>query len=516
MLLINNAMAILRIDNKEIKVLAGTKLIEAARQNGINIPSLCYNRYLPHYSSCMICMVKDIKADKYIPSCSAMAEEGMEIDATGVDVQKLRSEALSMLLSEHRAECEAPCRLVCPAGLNIPLMNRRLAAAEVDNSGELAFLEMGLPASTCRICPRYCENACRRKMIDHKIAIPALVTNSSNLYKIESFRTSPPSGKNIAIAGGGASGLIAAFNLTLDGHSCEIFEKDKLAGGSVIAEFKEKGFPVKTAEDEIDRLLATGIKINYKITVNEEYITNKLIKEYDAVIIATSRKPVIKGVTPADSFLRYEGDTLVLEDKYLFVVGGAAKESQQIVRRMGQAKKAAQGISRFLATGKIKEIPKRFNSTIGKIEDNEKAEWLKECSENSDRYNEPVCLAETCKEAENCLHCDCRAATDCQLRDMCNTMVIKNPGVKHTGYPIEKKRDVLNNVIFEHAKCIKCGLCVRVMDAKTNEPSLCFTGRGFMTIVSEPLAYSFNDITGKDIEKAIGICPTGALTRKER
>jgi NADH dehydrogenase/NADH:ubiquinone oxidoreductase subunit G len=53
------------------------------------------------------------------------------------------------------------------------------------------------------------------------------------------------------------------------------------------------------------------------------------------------------------------------------------------------------------------------------------------------------------------------------------------------------------------------------MDGKTNDPSLCFTGRGFMSIISEPLDYSFNDISGKDIDKAIDICPTGALTRKE-
>jgi len=144
-LLINKEMINLRIDNKEIGVPAGTSLIEAARQNGIYIPSLCYNSDLPHYSSCMLCIVKDVKADKFIPSCSALAEQGMEIEATCGDVLKLRRDALSMLLSEHRAECEAPCRLVCPVGLNIPVLNRYLAASEIDKSGELAFLDMGLP-----------------------------------------------------------------------------------------------------------------------------------------------------------------------------------------------------------------------------------------------------------------------------------------------------------------------------------------------------------------------------------
>ncbi|MBA7548393.1 hypothetical protein ES705_40850 [subsurface metagenome] len=74
-------------------------------------------------------------------------------------------------------------------------------------------------------------------------------------------------------------------------------------------------------------------------------------------------------------------------------------------------------------------------------------------------------------------------------------MELKNPGNKHSAYPIEKKTDFLKRVIFEHAKCIKCGLCVRIMDGKTKNPSLCFTGRGFMSIISEPLDYSFKDIS---------------------
>ena len=514
-LLINKEMINLRIDNKEIEVPAGTSLIEAARQNGIYIPSLCYNSDLPHYSSCMVCIVKDVKADKFIPSCSALAEQGMEIEATGGDVLKLRRDALSMLLSEHRAECEAPCRLVCPAGLNIPVLNRYLAASEIDKSGELAFLDMGLPASTCRLCPGYCENACRRKMIDHKIAISALVTNSSFAYKIENFRPGSNKGKNIAVVGGGSSGLITAFNLTIDGYNCEIFEKEEFAGGSIITEFEEKKFPKQLVEDEITRLLSTGIKINYKTVVNEEYITNQLIKEYDTVILASSQKPAIKGATISDSFLQFEGDTMMLKGKHIFAVGGAAKESRQIVRRMGQAKKAARGISRFLATGELKGMPKSFNSTIGRIGDNEKLEWLKECPVKSERHNEPAGIDESIREAENCLHCDCRAASGCQLRDLCSGMEIKNPGVKYTAFPIEKKVDFINRVIFEQTKCIKCGLCVRVMDNKTNDPSLCFTGRGFLSIISEPLDYSFKDISGKDIDKAIDICPTGALTRIE-
>lgn len=505
-------MATLIIDNKTIEVKPGTRLIEAARQNGIDIPSLCYHRDLPHYSSCMVCMVKDTVKDKFIPSCSAIAEDGMEIDASGDDVIRLRREALSMLLSEHRAECEAPCRLVCPAGLNIPLLNRYLSAGEISKAGELAFTDMGLPSISCMLCPAYCENACRRKMIDHSIAISELVTRSSQLFNDGVPLLLPPAAKKIAIAGGGASGLITAFNLTLEGHLCTIFEKEQIAGGSINEEFRKNGLQSHIADDEIRRLLASGININYGVTVDESYIKEKLIPEYDAIIIATSTPPVLAGAEIAASFILTGGDTLILCDKHLFLAGNAAKENKQIIRRLGQAKKTARGIGRFLASGETGGETKRFNSTTGAIAIDEKHEWLKECPESSTRYDKPSGVEQMTAEALNCLHCDCRASSDCQLRDLCDRMEVKNPKEKQSGHPIQKKIDKQQRVIFEQAKCIKCGLCVRVTNPGTNEPSLCFTGRGFMTLISEPLAFSFTEITGRDIERAINICPTGALT----
>jgi NADH dehydrogenase/NADH:ubiquinone oxidoreductase subunit G len=121
-------MVKLKIDNKLIEVAEGSSILDAAKGGSIIIPTLCYSKGLPHYSSCMVCMVKDKRTGNFIPSCSATAQEGMDIDASSDDVISLRKKAVELLLSEHRAECEAPCKVVCPAGYNIPLMNRLLAA----------------------------------------------------------------------------------------------------------------------------------------------------------------------------------------------------------------------------------------------------------------------------------------------------------------------------------------------------------------------------------------------------
>ena len=56
----------LQIDNKIIEVEEGIRLIEAARQNGIEIPSLCYRDDLPHYTSCSVCLVKNKETNKFL------------------------------------------------------------------------------------------------------------------------------------------------------------------------------------------------------------------------------------------------------------------------------------------------------------------------------------------------------------------------------------------------------------------------------------------------------------------
>lgn len=353
----------LQIDNREIEVSQGTFLIEAARENGIDIPSLCYDKDLPHYTSCMLCMVKNAKTGQFIPSCSVVAEQGMIIEASGKDVIDLRSKAISLLLTEHRAECEAPCKLVCPSGLNIPLMHRYVMKGDMESARKLVYMEMDNPETSCETCPKYCEKACRRKMIDKPIAI-------SNIIK---------------------------------------------------------------------------------------YLTGSL-EQFEKVAF--------------------------------------------IIHEPGDQEKA------------ISRDKKRFNSTIGRINESEKKEWIKECPDNTQRFNDPSSIEECIFEAENCMHCDCRAMENCSLRHFAEEFSVKNPKRLRNGPPIEKKININNGLIFENTKCIKCGLCVRVSVDNIDEPSLCFTGRGFMSLISEPIMNTFNSILDGGIAKAIDICPTGALARK--
>ena len=99
----------IKINNKEIEAFQGEKVIEAARRNGVEIPSLCYAAGYQHQASCMVCVVKDCKTGQIIPSCSTIVAEGMRIDSESDEVNDLRRQSLELLLSDHIAVCRPPC-----------------------------------------------------------------------------------------------------------------------------------------------------------------------------------------------------------------------------------------------------------------------------------------------------------------------------------------------------------------------------------------------------------------------
>ena len=105
----------MKIDGIEVTAEKGTTILEAARSIGKEIPTLCFNDKVSHNTSCFVCVVKDTKTGKFIPSCAAKVGEGMEIEAETEEVLDMRKTCLNLLLSEHSGDCEAPCTIACPA-----------------------------------------------------------------------------------------------------------------------------------------------------------------------------------------------------------------------------------------------------------------------------------------------------------------------------------------------------------------------------------------------------------------
>lgn len=93
------------INGKQCAVEDTLTIIEAAKQNGISIPSLCYLEGVHQFGSCRICVVEVEGAKTLVPSCMTQVEEGMVIQTNSARVRRARKVLYELLLSDHSKDC---------------------------------------------------------------------------------------------------------------------------------------------------------------------------------------------------------------------------------------------------------------------------------------------------------------------------------------------------------------------------------------------------------------------------
>ena len=166
---------IIFINDKEIVVIEGETLLEIARRSGYEIPSLCYAKGFKHKTSCMVCVVKNQVTGQIMPSCTTFPTEGMKIETDSKEVCTIRKLSLELLLSDHRADCEAPCTMVCPKGLEVELMLCYYDAERNKEAYQLISEAFSLPDIACDTCKAPCEKACRRGTVDNAVNIREII-----------------------------------------------------------------------------------------------------------------------------------------------------------------------------------------------------------------------------------------------------------------------------------------------------------------------------------------------------
>lgn len=94
------------IDNKKIKALEGQTVLEVAKENNIDIPSLCYHSDLDIKQNCRVCVV-EVKGQKGMhPACATKVKEGMEIITDSPEIKRARKINLELIFSQHCEECD--------------------------------------------------------------------------------------------------------------------------------------------------------------------------------------------------------------------------------------------------------------------------------------------------------------------------------------------------------------------------------------------------------------------------
>src|SRR4030067_2580207 len=95
----------LTIDDKQVEVEKGATVLEAAKEAGIYIPTLCYHPSLAPFGGCRLCLVEIEKMRGFPTSCTTPAGDGMVVHTNTPQLQEFRRGGLELILSEHPHMC---------------------------------------------------------------------------------------------------------------------------------------------------------------------------------------------------------------------------------------------------------------------------------------------------------------------------------------------------------------------------------------------------------------------------
>jgi NADPH-dependent glutamate synthase beta subunit-like oxidoreductase len=515
-------MITLKIDNTEIQVEEGTSVMKAAEKLGIHVPNMCWHNELEHFTSCMLCLVKDQLNGRLFPSCSVKAAEGQEIITDDSEIKEARQTALELLLSEHVGDCEAPCQIACPAHMNIPLMNRLIAAGKFDESLAVVKHDIALPAVLGRICPAPCEGACHRKTVDEAVSICLLKRFVGDNGAEPEIEIAKKTGKKVAVIGAGPAGLAAAFYLQLKGVQVTLYDKNEKAGGMLRTAIPEEILPKEVLDKEIEMILKTGVEFSGGKEIGTE-VFESLKNSFDAVVLATgtvSENAEFFGWKATPKGIIADKDSYQTSDPKVFAVGNIIRSSRLAIRSVGQGKEVAFSVLQFFNEQQPTGEPRMFNSRFGKLVHAEYSEFLKESVTYKRTFPETgghssFSKEEAIAEAKRCMHCDCRAIDNCKLREYSHQYNADQKRFKTSKRRSITKQNNHNLVIYEPQKCIKCGICVRLTEKHGEKFGFTYIGRGFDVEIGIPFNEKLKDGLGKIAVKVAESCPTGAISMKK-
>lgn len=196
------------------------------------------------------------------------------------------------ILKEYTTDdCTTPCQRACPAGISISEYIHQIAEKNYHRSVQVIKERNPFPTVIGRICPRPCEAACRRQLVDEPVAINFLKRfvadyEMQNNDRVLPFKA-PETGRRVAVVGGGVEGLSTAFFTARLGHSPTVFEATDQLGGLLRTAIAAYRLPADILDWDIQGIMEMGVEALTEETLGRDFTIASLLADgFETVFLA--------------------------------------------------------------------------------------------------------------------------------------------------------------------------------------------------------------------------------------
>ncbi|WP_064608856.1 formate dehydrogenase subunit alpha [Photobacterium sp. J15] len=293
------------IDGQVVAVDSQQTLLEAATQCQIEIPSLCGLNKDGEKVPCGLCVV-EVEGQGIQRACEIKPFEGMKVTTQSEALSESRRKALNRILSDHYADCEAPCQTACPAGVDIQSYLYHISQNDHQKAIEVIKRTLPMPLSIGRVCPAFCEAECRRGLVDEPLAIRQLKRHAADadLEAQEQYvpERKPAKNKSVAVIGSGPGGLTCGYYLSNEGYNVTVYEAMPETGGWLRYGIPEYRLPKAILDKEVELMCRNGMKIETGKELGKDFLLSELVNGFDAVCLAVGASKAVE--------MNYEGSDL--------------------------------------------------------------------------------------------------------------------------------------------------------------------------------------------------------------
>jgi len=183
-----------------------------------------------------------------------------------------------------------PCQEACPTHTDVPAYIEHIVRGEDDAAYRINQEDNVFPGVLGRICTRVCEDRCRHLWtnVEGPVQICHLKRYAADHVREKQGPLAPwadPTGKRVAVVGGGPAGLTAARELSRLGHEVTVLERSSTLGGMLVQGIPGFRLPRDVISAEVDLILQGGVRAQTDVSVDAARVSS-LAQDFDAVLLA--------------------------------------------------------------------------------------------------------------------------------------------------------------------------------------------------------------------------------------